>query len=302
MGQKIIQVILILIVSPFLFGLINKTKAFFAGRKGPPVLQLYYDIFKLFRKGVTYSKTVSFIFILGPIISLACSIIGLLIMPLGKYPSIFSFNGDFILLIYLFAMGRFFTVIAALDTGSSFEGMGASREVQFALFAEPALFLSIIALVKLSGKTSLTGILSKSIFSINGLLNPVIYLIVATIFIVFLAENCRIPVDDPNTHLELTMIHEVMVLDHGGVDFGFILYNSALKFWILGSFIAGLFSSIFSFGLFADILIFISIMFLLSIIVGIVESVLARLRLLKVPYFLMIGLGLSFISLIISLR
>lgn len=299
--EKILQVIVILAFSPFLCGVINRTKAFFAGRKGSPLLQLYYDLFKLLRKGAVYSKTTTWIFVAGPIVSLAAVIAASLMIPFAGYPALISFEGDLVLLIYLLGLARFFTVLAALDTGSSFEGMGASREVQFAVFSEPALFLSLAALVRLTGHVSLSDIFSSTAKNSWIAYGPLVLLLAGALFIVFLAENCRIPVDDPNTHLELTMIHEVMVLDHGGPDFAYILFGAAIKFWILGALLTGIFFGTYSRGWAIDGVVFITGMIFLAIIVGVAESILARLRLLKIPHFLMSAFALSVVALLLTL-
>ncbi|MDD5069579.1 MAG: NADH-quinone oxidoreductase subunit H [Candidatus Omnitrophica bacterium] len=300
--MKIIQIILILVLSPFLSGVINRTKAFFCGRKGSPIFQLYYDIYKLLLKGAVYSSTITWVFIAGPIVSLSAIILAAFLIPFGGEVSLISFNGDIILFIYLLGLGRFFTVLAALDTGSSFEGMGASREVQFAVFAEPALFLSVAALVRLTGKISLSEIFDTINNSCWAEYSPVIFLVLGAIFIVFLTENSRIPVDDPNTHLELTMVHEVMVLDHCGVDLAYICYGSAVKFWILGSFIVSIILKTKHIGWGADQLIFILAMTVLAFIVGLAESFLPRLRLLKVPHLLIVALALSILALTLTFR
>jgi len=302
MIMKIAQFILILMVSPFLFGVINRTKAFFAGRKGAPLFQLYYDIAKLLRKSAVYSASTTWVFIAGPIVSLSAIIVASLIIPFAGCSSIISFEGDLVLFFYLLGLARFFTCLAALDTGSSFEGMGASREVQFAVFAEPALFMNLAALAQLTGKSSLTEIFSSSQIHYWASYGPLLFLALFALFIVFLAENSRIPVDDPNTHLELTMVHEVMVLDHGGVDFAYILYGAAIKFWILGSLLTGIIFKGSSYGWGVDTIIFILLMVLLAVVVGVVESTMSRLRLLKVPHYLLVALSLSLIAFIISLR
>ena len=302
MIMKIAQFILILMVSPFLFGVINRTKAFFAGRKGAPLFQLYYDIAKLLRKSAVYSASTTWVFIAGPIVSLSAVIVASLIIPFAGRSSIIFFEGDLVLFFYLLGLARFFTCLAALDPGSSFEGMGASREVQFAVFAEPALFMSLAALARLAGKSSLTEIFSSSQIHSWASYGPLLCLALFALFIVFLAENSRIPVDDPNTHLELTMVHEVMVLDHGGVDFAYILYGAAIKFWILGSLLTGIIFKGSSYGWGVDTIIFILLMVLLAVVVGVVESTMSRLRLLKVPHYLLVALSLSLIAFIISLR
>ena len=302
MYTKIAQFILILALAPFLLGIVNRTKAFFAGRKGSPLLQLYYDIFKLFRKGAVYSATTTWLFVAGPIISLGAILFASVFIPFGGQPSILSFEGDLILFIYLLALARFFTVLAALDTGSSFEGMGSSREVQFAVFAEPALFLSLAALARITGKLSVSDIFSNLTINSWATEQPALFLVIGALFIIFLTENSRIPVDDPNTHLELTMIHEVMVLDHCGVDLAYILYGAAVKFWILGTLLVGLVCGASSYNWILAQAIFLVGMAFLAVIVGIVESVLARLRLLKVPHFLIVALALSILALTFTMR
>ena len=218
------------------------------------------------------------------------------------HPALIAFEGDIILFIYMLGLARFFIVLAAMDAGSSFEGMGASREVQFAVFAEPALFISLIALARATGETSLSAIFSKISLSAFLSYGPAFILSIGTLFIVFLTENSRIPVDDPNTHLELTMIHEVMVLDHSGVDLAHILYGATLKFWIMGTLMAAVLMGTRSYGLFIDYTLFIVGMIVFAIIVGIVESILARLRLLQIPHFLIVALALSILALTFSMR
>ncbi len=302
MYAKVTQLILIFLISPFLFGVINRIKAFFAGRKGIPLLQTYYDIFKLLRKGAVYSKTTTWIFIAGPIISLSALVCACAFIPFAGHRAFFSFEGDIVLFIYLLGLARFFTVLAALDTGSSFEGMGASREVQFAVFAEPALFLSLAALVRITGTMSLSDIFANTTINTLTTLDPAILLVIGALFIIFLTENSRIPVDDPNTHLELTMIHEVMVLDHGGIDFAYILYGVAVKFWILGTLLMSIIFRTNSGIVFFDYAVFIFGMIVLAVAVGIVESIMARLRLFKVPNLLIVALALSVLALTLTMR
>lgn len=298
-----VNIFVAFIFSPLLFGIINRTKAFFAGRKGQPILQLYYDLGKLMKKDAVYSSTTTWIFKAGPMIGLASLFVAMMLVPYGgRNNAFFAFNGDLILFIYCLGLLRFFMVLSALDTGSSFEGMGASREVQFALLAEPALFLGLTVLARQTGQISLSSIYSHLTFETWKSAGPILALVTGAILIVFLAENSRIPVDDPNTHLELTMIHEVMVLDHSGVDMGFILYAAALKFWLLGALLVGLIVPIRTENGELNTALFLIGMILLSIIVGIIESVMARLRLLKVPHLLAAALSLSILALILAMR
>ena len=298
MIKPFIQYFLALVLAPLLPGIINRVKAFFGGRRGVPLFQLYFDLYKLVHKVPVYSRTTTWLFRAGPVIGLAAMLCVLTIMPFGGRPSFLSFEGDLILLVYLLALARFTTVLAALDTGSSFEGMGASREVQFAVFAEPAFFLALAALVRNGGGLSLSGIFSNLTPAAWLTASPILTLVTASLFIVFLAENSRVPVDDPNTHLELTMIHEVMVLDHSGPDLALILYGAALKLWTLGALIACVILPKHSGSWLADSGAFVLAMFAIAAVVGVVESVMGRLRLLKVPYLLMTALTFSILALI----
>src|SRR6266567_2448749 len=223
-----------LLLAPLLLGLINRTKSFIAGRRGPPLVQPYRDVVKCLRRGAVYGEVTSWLFRLGPVVNLATLMAALLLLPFGGVPAVVSFPGDLIVLAGLFALGRFVTVLAALDTGSSFEGMGASREVHFAALAEPALLLALATLARVSGSFSLTTIYGGITIATWARALPALALVAMTLVVLDLVENTRIPVDDPTTHLELTMIHEVMVLDHTGPDLAFIQYAAALKLWSLG--------------------------------------------------------------------
>ncbi len=298
---SILPLLLALCLSPLMLGIINKTKAFFAGRQGPPWFQTYYDLRKLLGKDAVYSVTTTWLFRAGPIVGLAAVILATFLVPMGSRPALFGFEGDLVLFAYLLGLMRFFTVLAALDTGSSFEGMGASREVQFSALAEPALFLGLAALAGENHSISLTGVLAGTgpwTWSASG---SMVALVLLSFFIVFLAENARIPVDDPNTHLELTMIHEVMVLDHGGPDFAFILYGAALKMWVLGTLLIELAMPVRTGNAWVDTACFLLGMAALAVVVGVVESSMARLRLLRVPQLLVAAGALSALAFIVEL-
>ena len=292
-----------LLMAPFLLGIINRTKAFFAGRRGSPLLQAYFDLFKLLRhKQVVYSRTTTWIFRAAPSVVLASVVSAMLVIPVACELSPLSFQGDLILFAYFLALARFFTVAAALDTGSSFEGMGASREVLFSALAEPALLIGMSALVRVSGSLSLSSIFSGITEATWHSAGPAIVLVGIAFFIVLLVENSRMPFDDPNTHLELTMIHEVMILDYSGPDLGLVLYAASLKLWVMAALIINIFlplaglSGIFSFAAFA------AGMVLVAVLIGIVESVMARVRLLKVPQLLVGAAALSILAFTLVLR
>jgi len=287
--------ILALVLSPLLFGIIAKTKAFFAGRKGQPVLQFYYDLFKLLRKGVVYSTSTTIVIRLSPWIALASAFTALCILPVPGHPGWISFPGDFFVLFALLAVLRYSLVCAALDTGSSFEGMGSSREVFFSFLAEPALLLGFLVLAFGLGGYSLQEILSDP-FSIGKGKTVALYFISVSLFIVLLAENSRIPFDDPNTHLELTMIHEVMILDHSGPDLGGILYASALKLWILGSLWVSISIPMGWGNFYLDVVVFLASMGILAVFIGFMESILARVRLIRVSHALSLATGLAVLA------
>ena len=297
----LLHIALAMILAPFLLGMINRTKAISAGRKGQPLLQVYYDLLKLLRKGAVYSRTTTWVFRAGPIVGLAALLTSLLLLPFGAQRAPLAFEGDLILFAGLLAVLRFFTVIAALDTGSAFEGMGASREVQFSALAEPALLLGLATLAPLTGSFSLSGMLAGISAGTWLRTGPALALAAAVLLVVFLTENARIPVDDPNTHLELTMIHEVMVLDHSGPDFAFILYGSALKLWALGVLLLGILLPAQA-GPWVDAVLRVAGMFVLAMVTGVIESTMARLRLTHVPQ-LLAGAGvLSVLALLLALR
>ena len=301
MIDTLIHVAILLLVPPFLFGVITKIKAWFAGRTGPSLLQPYYDIAKLLRKGLVLSTTTTWIFRAGPVVTLAAVLLAGLLIPDGPFRAPIAFTGDLILFAYLFGLARFFTTAAALDTGSAFEGMGSAREVTFACLSEPALFFAFLVLAKISGALSLTPMLHGPSHAYTADVAAPLALISIGLFIVMLAETCRIPVDDPNTHLELTMVHEAMVLDHSGPLFGVILYASSLKLLVLGTLLLHVLAPIYTGNRWLDWPLYLFELVGLAAIVGIVESVMARLQMRHVPYLLVGALlfcGFGFILLI----
>ena len=282
---------LALLLAPLLFGVINRVKAKVAGRHGKPLLQTYYDLAKLFRKSEVISPTTGLFFQLAPALQLVAILAALCLLPLGGNASPLAFAGDFLLAAYLRGLGRFAMIVAALETGSSFEGMGASREAAFSALAEPIFFLAISVLTSLHldlGETHDWAFSLSLLFGgqsagawLSGkfelLLLPIVF------FLLLLVENSRIPVDDPTTHLELTMIHEVMILDHSGPNLALILYASALKLWFFASLVAGLLvPNLGAMGF----LLWIAVIFLVACAIGLVESSMARLRLKRVTTFL----------------
>jgi formate hydrogenlyase subunit 4 len=274
-----------LLLAPLLPAVINRTKAFFVGRRGVPILQWYYEIAKLFRKGAVYSRTTTPLFRIGPVVSCAAVLAATVFVPFGGVGSLFSFEGDFLLVVYLLAAARFFTILAAMDTGSAFEGMGAGREAWFSILTEPAFFLGFLALSRGTGEFALTHIF----LSINsGLWRSMalsLILCSGAFVAVYLTENSRIPIDDPTTHLELTMIHEVMVLDHGGPDLGLITYTGSLKLWVYGAILIGLLPLGSGNPWLAGGL-FLLLQMGVGFGTGVIESIMARIKLFRISSFL----------------
>ena len=301
--STVIVFILALLLAPLYAGLIIKIKAWFGGRKGSPILIHYYTLLKLIRKGSVYSTSTTFIFKLGPMVGLAAALFALMFLPIGGQRPLLSFTGDILLILYLLGLGRFFTIAAAMDTASPFEGMGAAREAYFPILCEATVFMVLILFYVLSGKLSLA-----SYFAGNQPLElwqsagaPLLFVVIA-LFIVLLTENSRVPVDDPTTHLELTMIHEVMVLDHSGPDFALIELGSFLKLFFYGTLIARLICPFELGHPMIEAGVFFLVLGLVYIAVGVTESVMARYRMDKVPQFVLTSFALAFFATIITLE
>lgn len=285
-----ISVILIIFASIFFVGIVTRTKSIASGRKGPGIMQNMKDIIRLLKKGSVYSKTTSFIFQIAPTVYLASVLMAILMLPHGVHPGVISFSGDFVMFAYLLALGKFLIIVSALDTGSSFEGMGASREALFAMLAEPAFFILMGSFALFTGHTSFSSIFNALDFG-----SYISYMLggLATFVLVMIAmiENSRMPFDDPKTHLELTMIHEVMVLDNSGFDLGVITFTTNLKFAMYGAIISNFFIG--ALPLILSIPLFMLIQFCFAVTVGVIESFIARYRMSHNPEFIFILTSLS---------
>ena len=299
---SVLALLAVLVVAPVLPGIANRTKSALTGRLGAPVLQLYWDLARLWRKGVVYSRTTTLVFRLGPVVLLAATLLAAALLPLDGRRALLSFPGDLVAFAGLLGLGRFLMVLAAMDTGSSFEGMGASREVTVAAFAEPALFLCFIVLVLATGQLDLAGMYGPPLAAAWPLAAPSLVLAAGSLFIVALAETCRVPVDDPLTHLELTMIHEVMVLDHSGPDLALILYAGAVKMALFGALVAGVLLPRADRPPGLALAALLVGLVVVAIAIGVVESVMARLRMNRVPQLLIAASALAMFALILLLR
>jgi formate hydrogenlyase subunit 4 len=268
---------------PFLLGVINRVKAVMGGRQGKPLLQTYRDLLKLLRKESVFSETTTWVFRMGPVIVLAAVLLAAMTVPLGGPMAPLAFAGDLVLLTYILGLSRFFTMMAALDTGSAFEGMGAAREATYACLAEPTVFLGLVVLARITGQTSMSGLLGTGLHATGGAATAPLILVLVSWFVVLLVENSRIPFDDPNTHLELTMIHEVMILDHSGPALGMILYAAAIKLFVFSALIVRLAIPIQTGVILLDWLVFLLGTIAVAALIGVVESTMARLRLPSIP-------------------
>ena len=278
--------ILAVVLAPLLPGIVNQTKAFFAGRRGPGFFRLYFDLWKLLRKSCPRSTTSTWLFDLAPAISLAATLVAGMVFPWTLDTATALSGISAVLFFYLLGTGRFFTVLGALDTGSAFEGMGASREVQFSALVEPIVFVISGFLVLATGQTSLAGLLAG--YDAGAWAHHSISLVLAVLafFAVLLSECCRVPFDDPETHLELTMIHEAMILDNAGPDLAFILYGAAFKMMLLAAFLVALLLPALPLAAPAKAALLLASTLGVAVLVGIVESVMARMRFLKMPQVL----------------
>jgi len=257
--------------APLYTGIVNKLKARMSGRFGASVFQPYYELWRLAQKETVYSTSAGFISRIAPVIVWCTVAFTVLLLPLGR-PAALSFSCDFILFAYLLALGRFFQILAALDSAASLEGMGASREARFAVFAEPIFFFTIGSLALITQRYSFEKILDGITWS-NPLFVVFISIGLLSLFFLMMAECSRMPVDDPNTHLELTMIHEVMILDASGIDLMLYQYAASLKLLLYATLAAA--------GL------------------ALVETLMARFRLVLVPQFLLFATAIGVLNILI---
>ncbi len=291
-----ISLLLILISSLFFVGIIVKVKAKIAARRMPPIFQPVYDVIRLFKKGAVYSHTTSVIFKIAPLIYFASALVTTLFIPIGSFKAFLSFEGDFVFFAYLLGIGKFMMILSAMDTGSGFEGMGANRESLYSMLVEPAFFILIGSVALFTNNISFHDLFLN--FSVDTNLSYIIG--IASVYVLIyiaMVENSRMPVDDPKTHLELTMVHEVMVLDNSGFDLALIHIASWLKFSIFGAIISNFIIQSW-WGTLWQIIVFFGIQFAFSAAVGILEAFRARNKMEKNPQWIIM---LSAISVVVFL-
>jgi formate hydrogenlyase subunit 4 len=269
-------------------GLVNRTKSLWAGRKGPPLIQSAWDLLRLLRKRPVYSTLATPLFRAGAWVVLTASILAALIAPILGNLSTIQFSNDFILFAYTLGLARIFLMLSALDVGSAFEGMGAAREASFTAFIEPALFLLIGTACVATGQTSFAGLIGQ--FHHADAFRWLVVPAILVLFVLLQAEASRVPVDDPLTHLELTMLHEVMILDHSGPELAAMQYASAIKMTTFAGLIAALVNP-FDARVTPAACIAASLVTMgsVAVAVGCIESLMARLRLRLVPPYLMLA-------------
>lgn len=281
--------LLIVLAMPILMiGIVNRTKSLWAGRKGPRLLQSGWDLLRLLRKRPVYSAVATPLFRAGAWVVLAASVLAAMIAPILGSAAPLQFSHDFIVFAYTLGLARIFLMLSAMDVGSSFEGMGAAREASFTAFIEPALFLLIGTASVATGQTSFAGLVGQwhQAASFQWLAVPA----VVVLFVLLQAEASRVPVDDPLTHLELTMVHEVMILDHSGPELAAMQYASAIKMTTYAGLIAALLNPFDPLAApAACLLTSLAVMAAVAVAVGCVESLVARLRMRLVPRYLMLA-------------
>jgi formate hydrogenlyase subunit 4 len=308
LGQSLfaaaVQAAALLVTAPLLRGAIKKMKAAFQSRQGPPLLQGYYDLAKLLRKEPVRSETASWVFAAGPRIYFATAVAATTLVPVLFAGAPLEQAGGILVFVGLLALGRFALATASLDTGSPFGGMGSSREMTVAALAEPALMLGLFTVALWGGSLNL-GDLVRATAQRGLSAHPSDLLAAAALFIVLLAEAGRVPVDNPATHLELTMIHEAMVLEYSGPDLALVEWASALKELLFMTVLVNLFlplglavaSSPAALGL--AVAVYGGKVFLLAVAVTLVEVSNAKLRFFRVPELMAVSLGLGFLALAI---
>ena len=286
MLMKLLNLIILLFVPFLMMGVIKKTKAFWAGRKGVSLFQPLYDVIRLMKKDFVISRTTSFVFKTAPVVAISSVFAASLFVPMASGSALINIEAGFVIFAYILGLGKFFALISAMDTGSSFEGMGASREACFTTIVEPAFFMLLASIMALSGNYTFDS-LGKIIENAGGYGILICIFAILVLFIMILTEGSRVPVDDPATHLELTMIHEVMILDNSASDLALISWANGIKMLLLSSLIATI---VIPQGLPAglSVLAYLALMFVISVIIGTIESATARIRMSHVFEFVFI--------------
>ena len=301
----LLNVLFVLFASPLFISLIKKVKAYAQKRKGPPLLQTYYNLAKLMKKETIYSENASWIMRITPLVNIAALLVASLFVPLIVIPQPTDLVGNVILFLYLLALAKFFMALSGLDAGSTFGGMGSSREMAISALIEPVIIVVFAALAFAFKTINIPDMFREALTS-NVLVDPVLILISTSIFIVIIVESSRVPVDNPETHLELTMIHEAMILEQSGKNLAMMELSNAMKQLLLMGILINI---LFPWGLtteFTATSILISVgaflikAVLVAVIIGLFESSCAKSRLFRLPGLFGLALFLSIVTLIIE--
>lgn len=299
----IVQIIVIIVVAPLVNGIIKKVEAFTQKRKGAPLLQMYFDLFKLLNKNAVVSDATSWIFKVTPYIVFSTAVVAALLVPVTTMIVPVWHAGDIILIVYILALGRFFMMLAALDTASTFGGMGASREAMISSLIEPSILVSLITVGLIAKSTSTYQIMDYMKGVGTPLIHPVYIMAFIALFIIIIAETCRIPVDDPTTHLELTMVHEAMLLEYSGRSLALMELGAAIKQLVFMTLLVNIFiphDQLIAFtgigGLLLSLVIYFIKIILLSITIAIIEVSTVKLRFFSIPNLAALSFILSFLG------
>lgn len=297
------HIVIVLLVAPLVTNLIRKVKAHFQCRRGPGMLQIYYDLWKLLKKDAVISEHASWIFRAMPYVVFSATLLAAMIIPVFTVTSPIGIVGDAIAVVYLLGLARFFTALAGLDTASSFGGLGSSREMMISSLVEPVIITALFVLAITAGSTNFNEIINTSISSTY--MQPAYLLIFLALLIVAIAETGRVPVDNPATHLELTMVHEAMVLEHTGRDLALIEWAGSIKLMLLLTLIANVF---FPWGIARELTWVTALVGVVAIVIkiailagaiAVIESSVAKLRLFRVPELIGGSFGLAMLALIL---
>jgi formate hydrogenlyase subunit 4 len=302
----LLQIIVFVLLAPLVNGIIKKLKAFTQKRKGAPLLQLYIDLYKLLKKDMVISETATWIFKATPYIVLSTALVGALLVPVTTVLSPDNFPGDAILLVYLLALGKFFMTLSGLDTGSTFGGMGSSREVVISSLLEPSLLVTFFSAGVISGSTSLFQMMETVTKNGGVLTHPIYIFLFLSLVLIILAETSRIPIDDPSTHLELTMVHEAMILEYSGRYLAMMELGASIKQLILITLLVNLFLPSLSvsnggnlFTIFViSLVIYILKVIIAAVLLAIAEVSTVKLKLFSVPNLAALSFILAFIGFI----
>jgi len=296
------QMLVVLLLSPLLTGFVRKVKARLLRRQGPPLLQAYLDLIRLMRKEVVLANNASWLFRVIPYIVFAGTWVAASLVPTFRSGLMFSWSADLIAIIALLGSARFFLALAGLDVGTSFGGIGSSREVMIASLAEPAMLMIVFTLALVAGSTQLSTMAAFMVTSEVGL-RVSLGLALLALIMVAIAENARIPIDNPATHLELTMVHEAMVLEYSGRHLALIELSAALKLLLYISLVGCLFTPWGIAGpdaspqaLVSGVVIYIAKLGVAGFLLAVFETMIAKMRVFRVPAFLGAALMLGLLA------